>query len=84
MTTPTPDTEFEDVDLEDDSDEETTDVDLENDLGEDAHETTDVETVAFLDAVKQIEANWDAWAPTDPVKQLLKRAIDTTPERMQS
>ena len=32
----------------------------------------------FHRSVVRIDADWDAWTPTDPVKAMLKRAIDAT------
>lgn len=35
----------------------------------------------FCNAVHRIEASWDQWCPTDPVKQMLKRAINASAEK---
>lgn len=40
-----------------------------------------IEEECFRDAVDRIHASWADWAPEDPVKQMLKHAIDSTSER---
>jgi hypothetical protein len=40
-----------------------------------------VEDACFRNAVNQIDKSWNEWTPDDPVKMMLKRAIDSTSER---
>jgi|OM-RGC.v1.021130655 cytoskeletal protein RodZ len=73
-------------DTEEDEDEEESDEDGEE-SDEDEHdegESYGVEAVCdqeFHQEVMRIASEWDAWQPDDPVKALLKQAIDNTAKK---
>lgn len=63
-----------------DSDDESSDGDEEEVQNQVAAQNT-IEEECFRNAVDRIHASWAEWTPEDPVKQMLKRAIDSTSER---
>lgn len=71
----TTDDESEDESHEESSDEENGEVPSQ------AGARSSIEEECFRNAVDRIHASWADWAPEDPVKQMLKRAIDSTSER---
>ena len=72
--------EEEDEDEEDDEDEEEEDEEEEDD--EEEEEETSVADESDRQLAKHVDAivtTWHLWEPTDPVHQLVRRAIDHTP-----
>ena len=72
------------TDDDDESDEEDDEEEDEEDDEEDEAYTTEfaVGDAQFHQTVLRIAQDWNAWEPTDPVKSMLKRAIDKTELQM--
>lgn len=76
------DEESEDEEGEEEGEEADANEDQEEEEEEEYHTDVKVEhDRCFYDEVMRISNEWDAWSPDDPVKRLLKNAIEATSER---